>query len=423
MHKFKIGRKRNLPDIVVDVAEITAPDGHLYTQDEIDVKAISNPDGSLATIDWQKQAANKFRKNVWESIRTTGLGGSDIGILLGHSHFRSILDLYYDKIGQLPVTQAPDIENSKAYLFDFGHKMEEFVAEQFEKRVFWDRYKEVFETKLSEAYGETIIISDIECVRDTNMYRCKGCPCLIADFDFLVRLTLVDGRILEGIFECKTTSPYLIAEKWTNAPPESYQDQINDYMLIGDYDFAIIACASDNNYNNFYAHLVLRDEENDKKILAVASEFWHNNVELRKAPKVEGNVIDAILNYEPTTDYSSVDFSKNGYVTKQLENYLKLKQDKSDYQHKADECGEKCDEFLSNIAQLLQGRKSARCKSLDGKMYVLEVEEKTRTSFTAKERTALIKDHPELANVIKSYTVTTSKRTMSLKKEKKAKAS
>ncbi len=417
-HTFKIGRQRNLPDVVCDVGALTAPDGHLYTQDELDVNTIDNPDGSLSTIDWNKQAANKFRKNIWESIRTTGLGGSDIGILLGHSHFRNVLDLYYDKIGQIPVTGAPEPESSKEYLFDFGHAMEAFVAEQFCKRVFWDRYKESFETKLSEKYGEVVIVSGIECVRDTHMYRLKSCPCLLADFDFLCRLTLMDGRVLEGIFECKTTAPYQIAEKWTDAPPESYQDQIADYMLIGDYDFAIIACAADNNYNNYYAHLVFRDEDKDAEIVKVASDFWNKHVLAKKPPEISGDVRDAILTYEPTVNTSVIDFTKNGYANKQLQLYLEAKARKSEIQKELDAQTEKANEHLSNIAKLLRGQKGARVKAEDGTKYILSIEETEKESFTQKERSELFKAHPELKGLIQSFYKKTTSRSFKVKKDK-----
>lgn len=184
MHVFDVNRKRRIPDVICNCADLTAPDGHLYTQDEIDVKSINNPDGSMSSIDWELQRKNRFRKNVWESIRTTGIGGSDVGILLGDNHYQTVLDLYYNKINELPVVDAPEPDSAKEYLFDFGHKMEEFVAEQFEKRLFWDKYQSIFETKLSEKYGEIINITDVKCVRDTNMYRCPECPALIADFDF-----------------------------------------------------------------------------------------------------------------------------------------------------------------------------------------------------------------------------------------------
>ena len=50
MHVFDVNRKRRIPDVICNCADLTAPDGHLYTQDEIDVKSINNPDGSMSSI-------------------------------------------------------------------------------------------------------------------------------------------------------------------------------------------------------------------------------------------------------------------------------------------------------------------------------------------------------------------------------------
>ena len=109
MHVFDVNRKRRIPDVICNCADLTAPDGHLYTQDEIDVKSINNPDGSMSSIDWELQRKNRFRKNIWESVRTTGIGGSDVGILLGDNHYQTVLDLYYNKINELPVVEDQSV--------------------------------------------------------------------------------------------------------------------------------------------------------------------------------------------------------------------------------------------------------------------------------------------------------------------------
>lgn len=421
MHVFDVNRKRRIPDVICNCADLTAPDGHLYTQDEIDVKSINNPDDSMSSIDWELQRKNRFRKNVWESIRTTGIGGSDVGILLGDNHYQTVLDLYYNKINELPVVDAPEPDSAKEYLFDFGHKMEEFVAEQFEKRLFWDKYQSIFETKLSEKYGEIINITDVKCVRDTNMYRCPECPALIADFDFLIRFTLDSGKVLEGIFECKTSSPYQIAEKWTDGYPEGYKDQISDYMLVGDYDFAVICCAADNNYNNFYSHLEFRDEETDKRIMTAASEFWYNNVQTKTPPQtVNTDVQKTLITYiEPNGN--TADFSRNLVAKHEITSYLANKSQEAVYRKKADEYKEKAEVNKSNIAMLLQNREHGILKSDDGVYYNIDCNVTEKASITAAQRKKLIKDRPDLKDLIDSYTVFSTSKSYKISKRKERK--
>ncbi len=36
MHVFDVNRKRRIPDVICNCADLTAPDGHLYTQDAND---------------------------------------------------------------------------------------------------------------------------------------------------------------------------------------------------------------------------------------------------------------------------------------------------------------------------------------------------------------------------------------------------
>lgn len=354
-------------------------------------------------------------------IRTTGIGGSDVGILLGDNHYQTVLDLYYNKINELPVVDAPEPDSAKEYLFDFGHKMEEFVAEQFEKRLFWDKYQSIFETKLSEKYGEIINITDVKCVRDTNMYRCPECPALIADFDFLIRFTLDSGKVLEGIFECKTSSPYQIAEKWTDGYPEGYKDQISDYMLVGDYDFAVICCAADNNYNNFYSHLEFRDEETDKRIMTAASEFWYNNVQTKTPPQtVNTDVQKTLITYiEPNGN--TADFSRNLVAKHEITSYLANKSQEAVYRKKADEYKEKAEVNKSNIAMLLQNREHGILKSDDGVYYNIDCNVTEKASITAAQRKKLIKDRPDLKDLIDSYTVFSTSKSYKISKRKEKK--
>lgn len=424
-HIFDIDRKRRIPNIVCDCADLTAPDGHLYTQDEIDVNAISNPDGSMSSIDWELQKKNKFRKNVWESIRSTGIGGSEVGVLLGDSHFQTVLDLYFNKINQIPVVDAPEANSAKEYLFDFGHKMEEFVAEQFVKRLFWDKYQSIFETKLSEKYGVLINITDVQCVRDTNMYRCPECPALIADFDFLVRFTLDSGKILEGIFECKTSSPYQITEKWTEGYPESYKDQISNYMLVGDYDFAVICCAADNNYNNFYSHLEFRDDEMDKKIIDVANEFWYNNVMPKIQPQTYGtDVIDALTTYvDVKADLQTADFTRNAVVKNELTAYLSEKNQEAYFKAEMDKHKESAEIHKSNIASILQNRSTGIMVDENGTNYQITCTTTERATLSAANRNKLVKDHPELKDIVDAYTTYSTSKNYKITKQKIKKVS
>src|SRR5688572_27257450 len=61
-------------------------------------------------------------KETWLSFRSRGLGASDVGVVTGLSPYKSSLELYYQKIGEI---QTFNIENMSMFL---GTEQEEFVA-------------------------------------------------------------------------------------------------------------------------------------------------------------------------------------------------------------------------------------------------------------------------------------------------------
>lgn len=155
--------------------------------------------------------------------------------------------------------------------------MEDFIAEQFAKRIFWDKYKSSFEVKLSEKYGENIVITDVKCVRDTKMYRCPKCPALIADFDFLIRFTLANGKILETL---KKNGKSLADIQWVGCkkftiPIENFCDlaektkewhcaEIADDLLVVGRDFWVeraLGFATENEYVWVYKGYPIRPEK------------------------------------------------------------------------------------------------------------------------------------------------------------------
>ena len=70
-------------------------------------------------------------KEVWRQERKKGIGGSDVGAILGVNKFRSVSDVYYDKIGAKMIRK--ETEKSKITL-QIGNSLEEVVAEAFQDR-------------------------------------------------------------------------------------------------------------------------------------------------------------------------------------------------------------------------------------------------------------------------------------------------
>lgn len=213
--------------------------------------------------------ASTLTNKEWLGYRKNGIGGSDAARIVGVSPFGTITDLYYDKT--TPVSE--DVDENKEYIFDFGHAMEEFVGKHFEK-VFDKQFKENMEKEFSAHYLDDIKIKSCRVFRDTMMYRHPFFNFMLADLDFKITFTLEDGRELTGIFECKTTSPFTIKDKWTDRCPVYYDVQIRHYMAVMNLDFTVIACAADNNPANYFAHLVFRNLKKEELLIAAEENFW-----------------------------------------------------------------------------------------------------------------------------------------------------
>ena len=70
-------------------------------------------------------------REQWLAFRRLGIGGSDVAAIMGISPFVTSRDLYYDKIGVTPAIEEP-VANCVAK--EFGHRLEDLVAEFFSKK-------------------------------------------------------------------------------------------------------------------------------------------------------------------------------------------------------------------------------------------------------------------------------------------------
>lgn len=269
-------------DKINEICSLIDMDGNIYakaqkikqelianTYDKDTLPLLEDIDNMIANGRYTSKEA--LANDVWLVYRRGGIGGSDASALLGLSKWNTALSLYYDKIGEKP---KENITTGRQYIFDFGHAMEEFVAKHYEK-VFMQEFKESVELSFSLQYGEDLRITGCRVFRDTFMYKNPEHPFMRADLDFCVALDFSNGKTATGIFECKTTSPFTIKDDWEVGPPKYYECQTRHYMAVMDYPFAIIACAADNNANNYYSHVIFRNKKAEKNLVQEEQIFWN----------------------------------------------------------------------------------------------------------------------------------------------------
>lgn len=187
----------------------------------------------------------------WLKCRTK-IGGSDAAAILGMNPYKNNVELWEIKTGR---AYADDISD-KPYVI-YGTKAEEYLRELF---------------KLDFPEYEMSYI-------DNNMWLNDKYPFAHASLDGW--LIDKDGR--RGIWECKTTNVLqaMQKEKWNERIPDNYYIQVLHYMMVTEFDFAILKAQLKYNYaDDVYLqtkHYKIERSEvlEDLEVLEKAErEFW-----------------------------------------------------------------------------------------------------------------------------------------------------
>ena len=186
----------------------------------------------------------------WHELRGIGIGGSDIGAILGVNKYKSAIDIYIDK------TEGKKQDGNR--FTHFGHKLEKVVFEEFQERH-----------------------SNMKCY--TVPYTIQRGVC-VANVDGMVYDPVKDKY---GVLELKTTSAYN-KDEWTgDTVPQSYYAQVQHYLYVTGLSFAYIAClVGGNDYKEFYIERSLEDID---YIQEKATDFWKNHVMKEVPPMLDGS--------------------------------------------------------------------------------------------------------------------------------------
>lgn len=213
----------------------------------------------VSTVSQQEDEAE------WLSVRTKGIGGSDVGAICGVSPFSSARQIYFNKTGQFEEALKPGA--AAVERMHFGHLLEPIVADEFAKR-------ELTADKGREGWTLCELGATVCLVGNVWMR---------ANVD---RLILNENGKVVGILECKTTSEYNNEEWESGEILLSYIYQLNWYMYILDIEWGAFACLVGG--NKFYAYEVFRNDELLRDVILPATEnFWFNNVLALKEPELQ----------------------------------------------------------------------------------------------------------------------------------------
>ncbi len=186
----------------------------------------------------------------WLEYRRQGIGGSDASVVCGISRYKSPVELWMDKTGQLPYQEAGEA----AY---WGTLLESVVRSEFTKR------------------------TGIEVRQLGQLLQSEEHPFMLANLDGVCEVP--DHGTC--IFEAKTASAFKAGE-WEDSIPDEYLLQVQHYMAVTGYKGTYIAVLIGG--NTFRWKFIERDEELISMLIELESDFW-KHVQDMTPPPLDGS--------------------------------------------------------------------------------------------------------------------------------------
>lgn len=187
-------------------------------------------------------------KSEWLQWRRKGIGGSDAAAIAGLSRYKSPVQVWLEKTGQV----EPEEPGEAAY---WGQVLEDIVAKEFTVRT-----------------GKKL-------KRRLAILQHPQYPFMIANID-----RVVVGE--EAGFEAKTTSEWHKDEWEEDKIPDEYILQCQHYMAVTGFSKWYIAVLIGG--NKFRWKVIERDEEIIQYLIKIESDFW-KLVETNTPPEMDGS--------------------------------------------------------------------------------------------------------------------------------------
>jgi len=186
----------------------------------------------------------------WLEFRRLGIGGSDASVVCGINKYKSPIELFMEKTGQLPHQEAGEAAC-------WGTQLESLVRAEFTKR------------------------SGIEVMPANYILQSEAHPFMLANLDGECQHPIYGTCV----FEAKTASAYLAGD-WEDSIPDPYMLQIQHYMAVTGYKGAFVAVLIGG--NSFKWKIIERDEEIISMLIQLESEFWQM-VQTNTPPPLDGS--------------------------------------------------------------------------------------------------------------------------------------
>ena len=196
-------------------------------------------------------STKNMSKSNWLKWRSKGLGGSDAACICGISKYKSPVELWMEKTGQI----KPKESGEAAY---WGTILEPIVRKEFSLR------------------------SNLKVKIIKSMLQHSKYDFMLANLDGVV----IDPECGECIFEAKTASIFK-SDQWDDDNiPQEYMLQIQHYMAVTGYNKTYIAVLIGG--NQFKYKVVERDDELINMLIKLEEDFWEHVV-TNTPPPMDGS--------------------------------------------------------------------------------------------------------------------------------------
>ena len=196
-------------------------------------------------------STKNMSKSNWLKWRSKGLGGSDAACICGISKYKSPVELWMEKTGQI----KPKESGEAAY---WGTILEPIVRKEFSLR------------------------SNLKVKIIKSMLQHSKYDFMLANLDGVV----IDPECGECIFEAKTASVFK-SDQWKDDNiPQEYMLQIQHYMAVTGYNKTYIAVLIGG--NQFKYKVVERDDELINMLIKLEEDFWEHVV-TNTPPPMDGS--------------------------------------------------------------------------------------------------------------------------------------
>lgn len=188
----------------------------------------------------------------WLQFRRNGVGGSEVGVVLGLSPYKSSVELFYEKL--FPIKDTAENE-----AMHWGNALEELIADRWQ---YWD----------GDAAGMIKNFAEGKVHRKCSRMNCyivnPDYPWLFSSLDRVIHKHNNDTR---GILEIKTISGF-VTRQWEHEIPPSHVVQLQDYLLVTELPYGELALLKDGRYMSVVPFV--RNETICNKIVTKTKEFW-----------------------------------------------------------------------------------------------------------------------------------------------------